>query len=514
MAPYPPSVPDVPWRAVSLGLSAALLGVLAFPPFELAPISWIALVPLFVVVLGAESTGREVLWAGGVFGLVTYAVCLRWLYEIFGVAALALWAFLAWMLGRTLWMAWRLGQRWGDRGLVLALPTFWVGLEHFRSECWLMKFGWVTPGYAQASDAHVLQAAEVVGVYGLSFVVVLTSALAAWGITRRGASRSARILALASVPLAYGVLFAYGARRIDALAHESDPRITVALVQYETNRFEDAETLLSRVPAGTQLVVFPELGAVYREGHLTWLEGREADLAARARDRGALLVVGGEREVPGARSPLTDFYNSLALIEPDGRISYYTKAEPVPLFADGVASDEVHAYDTSLGRLGFAICYDFTHPHVVDALVGARAFVVASGDLASWTELQHREHALVTRLRAVEHRRWVARATSSGYSQILDPTGRVVSELGFGEVGVLSGEIGLRDDATLYELVGLWPARLALALWALGIARELYAWWSERRAARRASAREGAAPGAAGAPDSGAGGRASARGVR
>lgn len=476
------------WRAAALGLGSALIFSLAFPPFELAPLSWIALVPLFAVVLRRGATEREIAWAGGTFGFVVFALGLRWFFQVFGFPALTLWAFLAWLGARTLWLAWRAGQRWGDRALVLALPIFWVGLEHFRSECWFLKFGWITPGYAQASDPRVLQVAELVGVYGLSFVVVLTSALAAWSLVRPEAPRRTRLFAALALPLTYGVLAAYGGHRMPELepALASDPPISVALVQYETNRFEDAEALLSeRVPAGTQLVVFPELGAVTREGRLTWLDARADDLAAHARNHRAVLVVGGEREAPGG-NPITDFFNTLAIFDPRAEApTYYTKAEPVPLFADGVPSDDVHAYDTSLGRLGFAICYDFTHPHVVDALVPSRAFVVASGDLASWTELQHAQHALVTHVRAVEHRRWVARATSSGYSQIVDPLGRVTAQLGFGETSVLAGTIRLRDDTTLYDLVGLWPARAALVAWVAMIALELSTWWRSRRARRQ-----------------------------
>jgi apolipoprotein N-acyltransferase len=472
-------VRELPWRAACLGLCSAILFTLAFPPFELAPLSWVALVPLFVVVVRVAATEREIAWASGAFGIVVYGVNLRWFSEIFGPSAIVFWAVLAWLLARTLWLAWRIGQRWGDRALVLALPILWVGLEHFRSECWQLKFGWITPGYAQASDLFAVQAAEIVGVYGLSFVVVLVSALAAWGITRPSASARTRTLAIIALPLTYATLYAYGAHRIATFVDEGPP-IRVAAVQYETNRFEEAEAMLDQVPSGTQLVVLPELGAVYREGQLTYVDARARRLAGRAGSLGAVLVVGSERRAPGDQ-PLTDFYNTLAIADSSGTVDYYTKAEPVPLFADGVPSDDVHAYDTSLGRIGFAICYDFTHPHVVDQLVGARAFVVASGDLASWTELQHAQHALVTHLRAIEHRRWVVRATSSGFSQIVDPLGRVTGELGFEAVGILPGEIRLRDETTLYDLALLWPARLAMALWAAAIALELVLWWRARQ---------------------------------
>ena len=183
----------LPWAALALGLLSAALLCAAFPPFELAPLSFVALVPLsYVVVRGVvtpepDDTGREVLWAGGAFGFVLFGLNLRWFSEIFGVSAAVFWAVLALFVARTLWLAWRIGRRWGERGLVLALPVLWTGLEHLRSECWPLSFGWITPGYAQASDPFVSQAAEIIGVYGLTFVIVLASTLAAWGLARRDA---------------------------------------------------------------------------------------------------------------------------------------------------------------------------------------------------------------------------------------------------------------------------------------------------------------------------------------
>ena len=88
--------------------------------------------------------------------------------------------------------------------------------------------------------------------------------------------------------------------------------------------------------------------------------------------------------------------------------------------------------------------------------------MVASGDLASWTELQHVEHARIATLRAIEHRTWIVRATSSGISQIIAPSGAEIATLPFDEVGVLEGEVRLRDERTPYERVGLLPAYACL----------------------------------------------------
>ena len=72
--------------------------------------------------------------------------------------------------------------------------------------------------------------------------------------------------------------------------------------------------------------------------------------------------------------------------------------------------------------------------------------------------------------RAIEYRRWVVRAASSGVSQIIDPFGRVKESLGVGLTGTISGEIEGRSLLTFYARFGylLAPFCLILVLSYLG----------------------------------------------
>jgi apolipoprotein N-acyltransferase len=58
--------------------------------------------------------------------------------------------------------------------------------------------------------------------------------------------------------------------------------------------------------------------------------------------------------------------------------------------------------------------------------------------------------------RAVESGLWVARAASSGESQIIDPAGRVTASVPYGASGAAVGTVRLAPGRTPYVLFGWW----------------------------------------------------------
>jgi apolipoprotein N-acyltransferase len=85
-------------------------------------------------------------------------------------------------------------------------------------------------------------------------------------------------------------------------------------------------------------------------------------------------------------------------------------------------------------------------------------------------------HMNLARFRAIEHRRYLVRATNSGVSVVVDNAGRLVATSDTfvrdnveAEVAMISGE------RTLYQVVGAWPGWLALlAILGMGFLPERY----------------------------------------
>ena len=66
------------------------------------------------------------------------------------------------------------------------------------------------------------------------------------------------------------------------------------------------------------------------------------------------------------------------------------------------------------------------------------------------------------RLRAIETRRAIARSANTGISGFISPRGDVVGDrLEWDEQGILTAEVELRDEQTIYTRYGDWVARIS-----------------------------------------------------
>lgn len=145
-------------------------------------------------------------------------------------------------------------------------------------------------------------------------------------------------------------------------------------------------------------------------------------------------------------------------------------------------------------RLAVPICYEAIRPDFVRRMVNASAphlLVTLANDAWFGDSQEPHMHLALARLRAIEHRRWLVRATNSGISALIDPTGAVVARTGVLTRESLSGTVRLRHDTTLYGRLGDWPGWLALAAVVVGItsSRSRRAGGVHRVHVRRAGAR-------------------------
>lgn len=141
-----------------------------------------------------------------------------------------------------------------------------------------------------------------------------------------------------------------------------------------------------------------------------------------------------------------------------------------------VLADKTHELvETEIGKVGTAICFESTFPGISRKQTrgGAAALFVITND--SWfnrTQLA-RQHLMLSRLRAIETRRYVVRSSSTGISCIIDPYGRIVNELGIYQRGIVTGKIAALHGITPYTRFGDWLAYVctAFALMALWVYR-------------------------------------------
>jgi apolipoprotein N-acyltransferase len=291
--------------------------------------------------------------------------------------------------------------------------------------------------------------------------------LAALAAATYGSARTAEVeRAMAAAPsLRLGLVQA----NADVLAKRRDPE---AVYQAHLTR---TRALLAE--ASVDLVVWPE--TVYSRGIAGPLPV-SGELVRGGLPVPLLFGAASVRTVGERR--LT--FNSALLVGADGSIrSGYDKnllvpfAESVPLAA--LAPLFPHAQRFGAGtetpplalgpwRIATPICFEAVEPAYVRRMVAAsRPHLLVSLANDGWfgESQEPRIHLAVARLRAVEHRRALVRATNSGISAVVDPLGRVTARSRLHAAETLVAKAPLLDGPpTLYGRAGDWPGVLAAGL--------------------------------------------------
>jgi apolipoprotein N-acyltransferase len=472
-----------------------LLHALGFAPDRVHLLAWVAFVPWFVALRRAGPGSALVVSA-----LVTLAgswLVVTWLPRgvavyygqplVLGIALMVgVWALTVapWVLLFT--ACYRALARRTVRALPLLVGAAWAANELARGRLLIGDpFGLL--GYSQADVLPLVQIADVTGVYGVGAVIAAVNAGLAelWLARHDRQARRERLIGLGLAVVALAVMAGYGELRLRAAAgatEEAVAAVPVAAVQANLDlgtqwreefygRNLDAYLRLTLGALATKqvaLVVWPESALTF------FLDGDRAYRAAIVRVLGASgvqLLTGG----PHAEDLLHPrYFNSAFLLAADGTlIARYDKqrllpfAEYFPFASNGLlrrrfgrvreftAGGDAHLLPTVAGTAGVVICNEVMYPEVVGARVRAGATYLVNLTNDSWLgDPKYAAQAYdISRLRAVEQRRYLVRASTSGPSAVVDPSGRVVAEAPIGERAAITGAIRPRTEVTPY---GRW----------------------------------------------------------
>ncbi|MBP5563987.1 MAG: apolipoprotein N-acyltransferase, partial [Bacteroidales bacterium] len=167
------------------------------------------------------------------------------------------------------------------------------------------------------------------------------------------------------------------------------------------------------------------------------------------------------RLVPGVeKMPFPKVFGFLGdvLVELGGSNSSLGKDTAQRTFAFDVNGREM--------RIGTAICYESVYGELVAKFVrdGANILAVITND--SWWDDSpgHRQHFEMSRLRAIETRRYVLRAANGGFSGVIDPLGRVLAKTKYNERTAIQTIVSAQSGETFYVKHGDYLARIAIVL--------------------------------------------------
>ncbi len=505
-------VPKIPPRALLLALISSGLQIVIFPKPSLYFLCWIALVPLLYALLrwrGGEGevldsegrslrqfTPRQAFVLAWISGVVWYLGTCYWIYSvmhIFGNLGPAPAALI--MIGYCLIM----GLHHGVFGLLVVLmarrstlgnsrplllaPVFWVALEFFRER--VVGVPWNPLGNAQVDNIPFTRIAEVTGVYGLSFAIMLVNCAFVAGFLLYGRRRTNLLISAlaAAVTLQIGAFVkpdSFPANRQAVMVQQNVPVLENAAwtpAFFDSTVAELIQISVQASPANPPgnpgLIIWPESPTPFFI-HDANLRHR---LEALARQTNSYLIVGSLGQTgdsgPAYRSQLL---NSALVISPQGNmLGQYDKIHLVPFgeyvpmqsllfFAtkltreagDFARGAERKVFDLNGVKAGIFICYESVFPGEIHQFAGngAEVFVNISNDGWYGETSAPFQHLDMSRMRAIENHRWLLLATNNGTTASIDPLGRVVKKAERNVRTALVAPFAIDTERTFYSRNG------------------------------------------------------------
>ena len=168
-----------PWYQSTFGLatlSAVLLWV-ALPPVDLGPVGWLAPVGWLLLIRQPQLGGRRPYTMLYLVGVLYSATAFYWLTlphwsAIFGW--IAMFVYLGWYLVLFVWLS-RIAVHRLGWPLILAAPVVWTGLEWVRAH-FATGFLLAALGHTQYEWITLIQISDLVGAYGVSFLMMFVAA--------------------------------------------------------------------------------------------------------------------------------------------------------------------------------------------------------------------------------------------------------------------------------------------------------------------------------------------------
>jgi len=402
------------------------------------------------------------------------------------------------------------------RWALLFAPFLWTALELAAAR--ITSVPWDQLGYSQVDNVAFCGLAPWTGVYGISFVLVISNAIVAGSVLERRGTAARQAIFISGWVLVFllgdvaaqdwkmppapttatAVLIQPNLDVGDAnnwrgpdwdrhiaeftrLATEPSTKDTTYIAGIPQTGAPLGEIIPPPYPTHPDLVAWPESPAPYFGNDPRFQQAMQSVATATH----APLVVGGigmdpPKHDPG-QDPTWQFYNSAFIIAPDGsRIGRYDKIHLVPfgeyipfqnlltfahkltgrvgVFDRGMARNSylLPVQNQEKHRYGVFICYEAVFADEVRQFArhGAEVFVNISDDGWYGDTSAPWQHLNIARMRAIENRRWLLRDTNSGVTAAIDPYGRVRQSIPRHQAGALEAQFGFRNDLTFYTVHG------------------------------------------------------------
>ncbi len=433
-------------KRINLGDCLALVAgaclPLSFAPYSLFPIAVLSPALLFIL----WQTPQRAFWRGLLYGIGMFGVGVSWVYVSFyqfggiplvGAIVLTI-AFVCFMALYPAVLGYLLTRSNNTpTKLVLIFPAAWTVLEWIRA--WLFTgFPWLSLGYSQI-DSPLNGFAPILGVYGVSWITVLTASLIVYIYQTR------KLLPVYALIVLWG-----GGWLLSGISWTSPigKPLQIALVQGNipqdfkwSSGFQLASInrylKLSQAHSDADLIIWPETAVpLFLHDIQKYVPTFFEQL-----NQGPDFLIG----IPVMKKE-DKYFNGVIKIGTKPGVYYKQHLVPfgeyIPLQAilgnllklldvpmsEFSAGNAHQTQISSTGQtIGVSICYEDAFGDLIrNSLPAATLLVNVSNDAWFGDSIAPHQHLEIARMRALESGRYLLRATNTGISAVIDTKGKII----------------------------------------------------------------------------------------
>ncbi len=449
---------------------------LAQQPLHLGFLAWFALIP-FLIRITAVKSFRGLMSSAFIWGCAYNLTTLYWLALNIGtsrpIAILSMLGSVAFLALNTIFVL--LLWHWSGRRLWF-FPLAWVTVEYLRT-FGAMGFPWINFANTQIQYSTLIQNAEITGIYGISFWLVLLNITGFLVFTERRKKYLIFYIAIFLIPWLSGWCLKPAVRTdgtsLNIAVIQPNIKLSDKWEKGATQKIVDGllEQSEPAIASNTDLIIWPETAVP------SYLLKTDRHSLRKIRDSlsqsNSELLTGishYERDNNQIKS-----YNAVALLSKDGTEGLYKKislvpmAEYIPLSglfpalkklnlgqANFTSGDEYTTFSISSFKFSSVVCFETTFPSLIRNFVKAGAQFIVAVVNDGWYEHppEPQQHAAQFVYRAIETRRPLIRCANTGISMVIDEAGNITDQLKLNRKALIQTKIYPANGTTFYTKFG------------------------------------------------------------
>jgi len=468
-------------KCLIFSIISGVLLALSFERYNLYLLAWVAFIPLIYCIY--KNNFKYSLLYGFIAGIIFSIISINWMFlflltntkSFFDsfVVSIGMWLYLS--VYFCIWSGIvNLIKKLKKIYVIFFMASLWVLLEYIRNYI-LSGFPVNLLGYSQFKFLSIIQIADIVGVYGISFVIIIINCLLFYFME----NKTKKYLVISVIIILN--LFVYGnisINKFNNMKYDTELKIGVVQPNIEqklkkndkykgkilnrisncANKFEDNNKL--------DILLYPETVLPKRLEKYPQVRSVVKKIASHS----DITLIGGKSD---ARRKV---YNTIFVVNNSGGVINKYRKKHLVLFGEYVPfegflskifrkinlldnlnkNDEIEVCKFRNYVLGINICSENFYPYLSRKFVLQGATILTNHSNDAWCDglsLPY-QHFVFNIFRAIENRKYLIVSANTGISGVISPTGKIIIQTKNQEQVCFEETVYTNKYITIYDKIG------------------------------------------------------------